>query len=44
MQELQEVRVRSLIWEDPLEGGYGNLLQYSCLGGATVYEVAKSWT
>ena len=29
MQELQEVLVRSLGWEDPLEEG--NPLQYSCL-------------
>ena len=30
--EMQETRVRSLGWEDPLkEGRYGNPLQYSCL-------------
>ena len=23
--------VRSLCWEDPLEGGHGSPLQYSCL-------------
>ena len=27
---MQETRVRSLGWEDPLEE-YGNTLQYSCL-------------
>ena len=28
---VQETQVQSLGWEDPLEGGYGNLLQHSCL-------------
>ena len=28
---LQETWVRSLGWEDPLEEGHGNPLQYSCL-------------
>ena len=31
MQETQETRVRCLGQEDPLEGGHGNPLQYSCL-------------
>ena len=52
MQETQEMGVRSLGWENPLEGGNGNPLQYSCLKnlmdrGAwwlTVHGVAKSWT
>ena len=54
MQELQEMQVRSLGWEDPLEEERRkcNPLQYSCLGnpidrGAwkiTVYGVARSWT
>ena len=26
-----ETGVRSLDWEEPLEGGHGNPLQYSCL-------------
>ena len=30
MQEMQEIRVQSLSWEDALE--CGNPLQYSCLG------------
>ena len=30
---MQETWVRSLGWEEPLEGGHGNPLQYSCLGG-----------
>ena len=29
--ERQEIWVQSLGWEDPYGGGYGNLLQYSCL-------------
>ena len=29
---MQETQVRSLGWEDPLEKGIGNPLQYSCLG------------
>ena len=44
-----ETQVRSLGWEDPLEGGHGNPLQYSCLessmdGGAgwfIVHGIAK---
>ena len=48
----QFLRVRSLDWEDPLEGGDGNPLQYSCLENsrdrvswrATVHGVAKSRT
>ena len=28
---MQETWVESLGWEDPLEGGHGNPLQYSCL-------------
>ena len=31
MQETQETRVQSLDWEDSLEKGMGNPLQYSCL-------------
>ena len=31
MQETQEARVQSLDWEDSLEKGMGNPLQYSCL-------------
>ena len=31
MQEIQETQVQFLGWEDPIEGGHGNLLQYSCL-------------
>ena len=38
--------------EDPLEGGHGNPLQYSCLDNTTdrgawwtpVHSIAKSWT
>ena len=49
---MQETQVQSLGWEDPLEKGNGNPLQYSCLENpmdrgawqATVYVVAKSWT
>ena len=49
---MQETRVRSLGWEDPLGEGNGNLLQYSCLENpmdrgawwATVHGVTKSWT
>ena len=45
---VQETRVRFLGWEDPLDEGNGNLLQYSCLGKpmnrgawwATIYEAA----
>ena len=31
MQETLETQVQSLGWEDPLEEGNGNLLQYSSL-------------
>ena len=31
---MRETRVRSLGWEDPLGGGHGNPLQYSCLQNA----------
>ena len=49
---VQETRVRSLRWEDPLDEGNGSPLQDSCLqnpmdGGAwraTVHRVAKSRT
>ena len=52
MQEMQETLVQSLVWEDPLEGGHGNPLQYSCLENpmdrgawqATVHGVANSRT
>ena len=45
---VQETWVRSLGWEDPLDEGNGNPLQYSCLGKpmdrgvwwATIHEVA----
>ena len=45
---VQETRVRFLGWEDPLDEGNGNLLQYSCLGKpmnrgawwAAIYEAA----
>ena len=47
---MQESRVRSLAWEDPLRGRHGNPLQYSCLeilmdrgtSWAAIHEVAKS--
>ena len=50
VQEMQETRVRFLRQEDPLKGGHGSLLQYSCLENpmdgeawrATVHRVAKS--
>ena len=46
MQEIQEMQVRSLGWEDSLGEGNGNPLQYSCLNRrvwwATVHGVAKS--
>ena len=32
MQETQETQVQSLGWEDPLDEGNGNPLQYPCLG------------
>ena len=49
---MQKIQVRSLGWEDPLEEGNGNPLQYSCLENsmdrgaweATVHGVAKSRT
>ena len=52
MQVTQEMQVWTLGWEDPLEEGIGNPLQYSCLEnpmnrrawGATVYRVAKYQT
>ena len=52
VQEMQETWVRSLDWEDPLEGGHGNLLQDSCLEnpmdrgawGARVHGVTKNQT
>ena len=52
MQETQEMGVGSLGWENPLEGGKGNPLQYSCLKNlmdrgawrVTVHGIAKSWT
>ena len=52
MQETEEMRVRSLVQEDPLKEGMAHPLQYSCLGkpmdrGAwqiTVHGVAKSQT
>ena len=49
---MQETRTSSLGWEDSLDEGNGNPLQYFCLetnsmdrGGwqATVHGVAKSW-
>ena len=50
MQEMQEIRIQSLGWEDFPGGGNGNPLQYSCLENpmdrgawqATVHEVGKS--
>ena len=49
---MQDTRVQSLGWEDPLEDGMALPLPYSCLGNPTdtgawwaiVYGVAKSWT
>ena len=49
---MQRTRVSSLGWEDPLERGNGNPLQYSCLENptdreawwATLHGVPKSWT
>ena len=48
----QEMQVRSLGWEDPLEKGNGNPLLYSCLENsmdrrawqAVVGGVPESWT
>ena len=50
VQEMQETRVQFLGQEDPLEGGRGSPLQYSCLENpvdreawrSTVHRVAKS--
>ena len=52
MQEMQEMRVWSLVWEDSPGGGNGDPFQYSCLENsmygrawwATVHRVAKSQT
>ena len=52
VQEPQEIGVQSLGWEDPLEKGGGNPIQYSCLENsmdrgtwqATVHRVTKSQT
>ena len=53
MQETQEMLVRPLGWEDPLEEENNNPLRYSCLGNpmdreiawwSTVHEVSKSGT
>ena len=52
MQEIEETQVQPLSWEDPLEEGHGNPLQYSCLENpmdrgtwqATVHGVTKSRT
>ena len=49
---MQEMRVRSLAWEDALEKEMTTQLQYSCRGNpvargtwpATVHEVTKSQT
>ena len=49
---MREIRVQSLGWEDPLEEGKGNPLQYSCLDNsvdrgawqAIVHGVSKSQT
>ena len=49
---MQEIWVRSLGWEDPLEKGMATHSQYSCLEDpvdrgawrATVHRVPKSWT
>ena len=43
---MQETQIRPLGQEDPLEGGHGNPLQYSCLENptATVHRLAKSQT
>ena len=49
---MQEIRVRSLGWEDSLGEGNGNPLQYSCLENptgrgvwrATVHGITKTWT
>ena len=51
MQEMQEMQVRSLGWEDPLEEEMAtHSLQYSCLehsmgrGARWAPGAAKSWT
>ena len=52
VQETRKMRVRFLVWEDPLEEENGNPLQYSCLENpmdkgtwqATIQRVTKSWT
>ena len=52
MQEPQEMWVRSLHWEDPLEEGMTTrsnvlawrILQTEELGGLQFHGVAKSWT
>ena len=52
VQEMQEMWVQSLGWEDPLEEEVNNPLQYSYLGNsmdrgacqATVRRVAEIWT
>ena len=49
---MQELQVRSLGWEDPLLGGHGNSLRYSCLENlmdrgawrAKVHRITKRWT
>ena len=49
---MQETRIRSLGWKDPLGEGHGDPLQYSCLENvmdrgawqATVHDVARSLT
>ena len=38
MQETLEAQIQSLDWEDPLEEGNGNPLQYSCLKNSTYRE------
>jgi len=52
MQESQEIQVRPLGWEDPLEEGmatHSSILAWRIpmdrgAGCATVHRVAKSWT
>ena len=41
---MQEIRVQSLGWEDPLEKEMANPLQYSCLENPMDRGVTKSWT
>ena len=49
---MQATLVQSMGQEDPLKGGHGNPLQYSCLKNsmdrgawqAIIHRVAKSWT